>query len=87
MSSFPAARMKLGDRGLVRAGMKADLAVFDLERVDDRATFERPHQYAAGVVHVLVNGSLVLEHGTTTAARPGRVLRGPGAIARPAETR
>jgi dihydroorotase/N-acyl-D-amino-acid deacylase len=87
MSSFPAARMKLWDRGLVRAGMKADLAVFDPERVDDRATFERPHQYAAGVVHVLVNGSLVLEHGTTTAARPGRVLRGPGAIARPAETR
>jgi dihydroorotase/N-acyl-D-amino-acid deacylase len=87
MSSFPAGRMRLADRGLVRAGMKADLALFDPARVNDPATFERPHQYAEGVVHVLVNGTLVLQNGTTTAARPGRVLYGPGATARSTGTR
>jgi dihydroorotase/N-acyl-D-amino-acid deacylase len=77
MSSFPAQRLGLGDRGLVRPGMKADLVVFDPDRVADRATFEQPHQYAEGVSAVIVNGQIVFEHGTTTPARPGRVLRGP----------
>ena len=58
--------------------MKADLVVFDPERVKDLATFEQPHQYAEGISHVLTNGQLVFEKGAMTAARPGAVLYGPG---------
>ena len=76
MTSFPAARLNLPDRGLVTPGMKADLVVFDLERVADRSTYEKPHQHAAGFSHVLVNGQLVLSEGKITGARPGRVLYG-----------
>ena len=77
MSSFPANRMRLADRGLVRPGMKADLAIFDMRTVKDLATFEQPHQYAAGIHVVLVNGQVVLENGKMTGVRPGRVLHGP----------
>jgi dihydroorotase/N-acyl-D-amino-acid deacylase len=75
MTSFPAARMGLPDRGLLRPGMKADLVVFDPATVTDRATFEKPHQYAEGVALVVVNGQVAFEAGAMTAARPGRVLR------------
>ena len=78
MSAFPAARIGLTDRGVLRPGMKADIAVFDPARVRDAATFEKPHQYAEGFSHVLVNGQIVYENGAMTAARPGRVLYGPG---------
>ena len=78
MTSFPAARIGLGDRGILRAGMKADIAVFDPARVADRATFEAPHQYAEGFQWVLVNGDVVFDGKDMTAARPGRVLYGPG---------
>jgi N-acyl-D-aspartate/D-glutamate deacylase len=78
MTSFPAARVGLGDRGVLRAGMKADLAVFDPDRVRDRATFDAPHQYADGFSFVVVNGQVVFEKGAMTTARPGRVLYGPG---------
>jgi dihydroorotase/N-acyl-D-amino-acid deacylase len=78
MSSFPAARLGLPDRGVLRPGMKADIAVFDPSRVRDVATFEKPHQYAEGFSHVIVNGVVVYENGEMTAARPGRVLYGPG---------
>jgi N-acyl-D-amino-acid deacylase len=78
MSSFPAARIGLTDRGVLRPGMKADIAVFDPDRVRDAATFEKPHQYAEGFSHVIVNGQVVYENGSMTAARPGRVLYGPG---------
>jgi len=74
MSSFPAQRLGLGDRGLLRPGMKADVAVFDPDKVRDAATFERPHQYAEGVSVVIVNGKVVFEHGAMTSARPGKVL-------------
>ena len=77
MSSFPASRMRLVDRGVVRPGMKADLAVFDAATIKDLATYEQPHQYAAGVQVVLVNGQVALENGKMTGARPGRVLYGP----------
>ena len=80
MSGFPAARLGLTDRGLLRPGMKADISVFDLARVRDTATFENPHQYAEGWQLVLVNGEIVLENGAATAARPGRVLYGPGTL-------
>ncbi|HWP38006.1 MAG TPA: D-aminoacylase [Gemmatimonadales bacterium] len=77
MASFPAQRLGLLDRGVLRPGMKADVAVFDPERVRDAATFERPHQYAEGFSLVIVNGAVVYENGAMTAARPGRVLYGP----------
>jgi N-acyl-D-amino-acid deacylase len=78
MSSMPATRIGLADRGIIRPGMKADIAVFDPARVLDAATFEKPHQYAEGFSHMIVNGQVVYENGAMTAARPGRVLYGPG---------
>ena len=78
MSSLPAQRMGLVDRGVLRPGMKADIAVFDPARVRDVATFEKPHQYAEGVFYVIVNGEIVLDKGKVTSARPGHVLYGPG---------
>jgi dihydroorotase/N-acyl-D-amino-acid deacylase len=78
MSSFPAVRIGLTDRGVLRPGMKADIAVFDPSRVRDTATYEKPHQYAQGFAYVLVNGQIVYENGAMTAARPGRVLYGSG---------
>jgi N-acyl-D-amino-acid deacylase len=80
MSSFPAARVGFGDRGLLRPGMKADITVFDPARVCDKATFEEPHQYAEGFHYVFVNGQIVYENGAVTSARPGRVLYGPGKV-------
>ena len=78
MSSFPAARIGLTDRGVLRPGMKADIAVFDPAGVRDAATFEKPHQYAEGFSLVIVNGQVVYENGAMTPARPGRVVYGPG---------
>jgi dihydroorotase/N-acyl-D-amino-acid deacylase len=78
MSALPAQRLGLSDRGVLRAGLKADLAVFDPATVRDTATFEKPHSYAEGVTHVIVSGQVVFEDGRMTAARPGRVLAGPG---------
>lgn len=74
MSAFPAQRLGLQDRGLLRPGLKADIAVFDPARVRDAATFEKPHQYAEGFSTVIVNGQLVYERGAMTTARPGKVL-------------
>jgi dihydroorotase/N-acyl-D-amino-acid deacylase len=78
MTSQAAQRVGLADRGLLRRGMAADIVIFDAEAIGDVATFEDPHQLSRGVRHVIVNGALVLEDGTLTNARPGRVLRGPG---------
>jgi N-acyl-D-amino-acid deacylase len=82
MSAFPAQRLGLSDRGVLRQGLKADVVVFDPAQVRDTATFEKPHNYAEGVTHVVVNGEVVFENGAMTPARPGRVLYGP-AVARP----
>jgi N-acyl-D-aspartate/D-glutamate deacylase len=78
MSGYPAQRLKIWNRGLLRPGMKADLVVFDPARIADRATFDRPHQYSVGVRDVMVNGRFVLREEKVTAERPGRVLYGPG---------
>ncbi len=78
MTSLPAQRMGLADRGLIRPGMAADLAVFDLATLAERATFAAPNRYAAGFTHVVVNGQLAVDEGRLTAARSGRFLRGPG---------
>ena len=74
MTSFPAQRLGVLDRGLLRPGMKADIVVFDPARVRDAATFEKPHQYAEGFSQVIVNGQVVFERQAMTAARPGRVI-------------
>ncbi|MFP5380219.1 MAG: N-acyl-D-amino-acid deacylase family protein, partial [Vicinamibacteria bacterium] len=87
MSAFPAQRMGLADRGVLREGLKADIAVFDAATIRDTATFERPHSYAEGVRLVVVNGEVAFEHGAMTAARPGRVLYGPATRPRAQEER
>jgi dihydroorotase/N-acyl-D-amino-acid deacylase len=74
MTSLPARRMRFHDRGLLHAGMAADVTVFDPERIRDVATFEDPNRYSEGVSYVLVNGRVVLDDGKMTAERPGRVL-------------
>ena len=76
MTSFPAQRIGLTDRGVLREGMKADLVIFDPTTIRDMATFERPHQYAEGVSMVVINGQVALEKGAMTAARPGRLVYG-----------
>jgi len=82
MSAFPAQRLGMSDRGVLRQGLKADIAVFDAATVRDTATFEKPHSYAEGVHLVVVNGQVAFEDGKMTAARPGRVLYGPAVRAR-----
>ena len=81
MTSWPATRMRLSDRGVIRVGAWADVTVFDLDALEDRATYEKPTELASGVEYVLVNGVLVIDRGTHTGAKPGQVLRGPGAMA------
>ncbi len=81
MTSLAAQRVGLSDRGLLKAGMAADITVFDPASVADKATFEQPHQPSLGFAYVFVNGQKVLDHGKLTAARPGRGLRGPGYVA------
>jgi dihydroorotase/N-acyl-D-amino-acid deacylase len=75
MSRMPADRIGLSDRGRIKAGAAADIAVLDPQRIIDRATFDDPHQFSDGVEHVFVNGRAVLLDGSMTGARPGRVLR------------
>jgi N-acyl-D-amino-acid deacylase len=79
LSGLPATNLGLADRGFLKAGQFADVVVFDPATIADRATFERPHQYAVGVKHVFVNGVRVLKDGEHTGALPGRALKGPGA--------
>ena len=78
LTSFPAANLKLQQRGTLQSGFFADVVVFDPDTVQDYATPTEPHQYSTGMVHVFVNGTQVLKDGEHTGATPGRVLRGPG---------
>ncbi len=78
MSAFPAQRLGLASRGLIRPGMKADVVVFNPATVKDLATFEKPHQYAEGISAVVVNGQLALADGKMTGARAGRALKRNG---------
>jgi N-acyl-D-amino-acid deacylase len=78
LTLLPASNLKIKKRGLLQVGYYADLAIFDPGKIADHATFENPHQYSTGMVHVFVNGTQVLEHGEHTNARPGRIVRGPG---------
>jgi dihydroorotase/N-acyl-D-amino-acid deacylase len=79
MSSMPADRLNLNDRGVLRPGMKADIAIFDPAAVQDKATFTEPHQYAEGFRYVLVNGKPALWDGKMTGDHAGAVLYGSGA--------
>ena len=81
LSGLPATNLELEGRGFLKDGMFADVVVFDPETIADRATFEKPHQYAVGVKHVLVNGTRVLADGEHTGARPGRAVWGQGKVA------
>jgi N-acyl-D-amino-acid deacylase len=77
MSSYPAERLKMWDRGLLRPGMKADLVIFDPTTVGDRSVFDKPHQYSVGFRDVMVNGKFALRDEKVTSERPGRVIYGP----------
>jgi N-acyl-D-amino-acid deacylase len=78
MTGMPAKRVGLRERGLLREGFYADLAIFDPKRVLDRAMFEAPNQYPEGIHYVIVNGKISVDAGKRTSALAGRPLRGPG---------
>jgi N-acyl-D-amino-acid deacylase len=78
MTSLPAQRFQLSDRGLILPGMAADVVIFNEKEVQDLSSFEKPHQYSKGFQYVLVNGALVVENGKHTGARTGKPLYGLG---------
>jgi N-acyl-D-amino-acid deacylase len=80
LSGSPATNLGLDRRGFLKEGMFADVVVFDPKAIADRATFEKPHQYAVGMKHVFVNGVQVLKNGEHTGAKPGRAVWGPGKL-------
>ncbi len=82
-TALPAQRLRLADRGVIKAGMWADIVVFDPEKITDRATFGNPNQLSEGMEYVLINGVPVIDAGKPTKALPGKVLRGPGYRAQP----
>ena len=75
MTSMPAARLRMKDRGVIKEGMIADLAIFNADEVIDRSTFEDPHQLSHGMSHVLINGQPIISDGISTGALPGKVVR------------
>jgi len=75
MTSLPARKLGIWDRGLIRPGMKADITVFNMYTVEDKATYEDPHQYPQGIKHVIVNGKLVVEDGQHRGAKPGKLIK------------
>jgi hypothetical protein len=77
MTSLPAQRLELEDRGILKEGMWADVVVFDPQTVNDQATWTEPHQFPVGILYVLVNGKLVVDEGKWTGDLPGKVLYGP----------
>jgi N-acyl-D-amino-acid deacylase len=78
LTDMPATQLTLRGRGRLAEGYFADVVVFDPDTIADKATYEKPHQYAVGVEYVLVNGTPVIANGEHTGALPGRVVRGPG---------
>ena len=78
LSALPAENLKLDRRGALKPGYFADVVVFDPAKIRDHATYEKPHRYSTGVLHVFVNGAQVLKNGEHTGAKPGRAVRGPG---------
>lgn len=80
LAKLPCENLKVKRRGELKAGNYADIVVFDPEKIKDNASFENPHQYSEGMIHVFVNGKQVLDHGNHTGATPGRFVRGPGYV-------
>ena len=80
MTSLPARTFRFADRGRVTEGGAADLLVFDPQRVQDRATFQNPHQYSEGFDYVIVNGKIAVENGKLTEVRAGRIIRAAGRL-------
>jgi N-acyl-D-amino-acid deacylase len=80
LTSLPASNLKLDRRGSLKPDNYADIVIFDPDKVSDHSTFENPHQYSTGVIHVFVNGSQVLKDGEHTGALPGSVVIGPGSL-------
>jgi len=80
MSSLPAQKFQLKDRGLLKEGMAADIVIFDENAVSDQSTFDRPHQYSTGFQYVIVNGKLVVDQAQHTGVRSGKALFGPGTL-------
>ncbi len=78
LSNLPAKNLKLKKRGELKVGNYADIVIFDPAKVKDNATFDKPHQYAEGMIHVFVNGIQVLKGGEHTGAKPGKFVKGPG---------
>ena len=78
MTSWPATRMRLASRGMIKEGNWADVVIFDYDKIQDRSTYEKPVLTPVGIDYVLVNGQVVIENGKHTGARPGKVLYGPG---------
>jgi N-acyl-D-aspartate/D-glutamate deacylase len=78
MTSWPATRLRLASRGLIKEGCWADVVIFDYDKIQDRATYEQPILYPEGIDYVLVNGQVVIDQGKHTGARPGKVIYGPG---------
>ena len=78
LAKLPATNLNIQKRGELKAGYYADIVIFDPVRVKDNATFDKPHQYAEGMIHVFVNGVQVLKDGEHTGAKPGRFVKGPG---------
>ena len=83
MTSWPATRMRLANRGTIEEGNWADVTIFDLAALDDRATYERPMEFPTGIDYVIVNGVVTIDRGRHTGARAGRVLYGPGRVDNP----
>ena len=80
MTSWPATRMRLNSRGVIKEGCWADVVIFDYNTIQDLATYEKPFVYPVGIDYVLVNGQIVIDHGKHTGARPGQVIYGPGRV-------
>ena len=78
MTSWPAARLRLASRGLIKKGLWADVVIFDYDKIQDESTYERPYKTPTGIDYVLVNGQVVVEYGKHTGAKPGKVIYGPG---------
>jgi len=78
LANLPAKNLKLPKRGELKKGNYADIIVFDPATIQDHATFDKPHQYSTGMIHVFVNGVQVLKDGEHTGKKPGKFLKGPG---------
>lgn len=80
MTSWPATRMRIADRGVIREGQWGDVVIFDYDKIQDRSTYEHPDVPPDGIDFVLVNGVIVIDHGKHTGARPGKIIYGPGFV-------